>query len=438
MFPPVSRLQYVAKARCYAPVTFVKRVVFGTDPYWRQWFWSRWGFVPEGAGGSGSPVIWVEAHGGEITQMPTISQMLREEFPRCRLVVSTNNRYAFDFAIRRLSVEAVFDTPWDLAGPMRRALRRVRPSAIIFIENVKYPILVRLAARHRIPTILLSGFISKGWTEHPYIRSCVKLGAYRNLTAVGARSPEDARAFQELGIRNERPAVTGNLKCDPEALRLTAQERQALLETLGWRPEDPIFVAGGIRSDEYDAVASAFESAARARPDLKLIAAPSYDHQIQLEQLITVIGPGAARLSDVLNGRARGSSPRAVVVDTFGDLPRLYGLASVAFVGSLSHGGTGLGHNLMEPLVHGVPTLVGPYVDRWEHLVNRLRQVWSGIQCRDGRGLADSLQALLQDPALERTLREEISKLITEYAGAVQATRTFLRQSLSTLGPRGS
>ncbi|MBI3088222.1 MAG: hypothetical protein HYY91_04985 [Candidatus Omnitrophica bacterium] len=430
--PSLHHLRYAAKARAYAPVTYLKRVVLGRDPYWRRYFWNRWGYVTpaDGVQSPPRPLIWLEAYGGEITQLPTVCRLLGEEFPQVRLAVSTNNRFSFEFARRLPALEQVFDTPWDLTGPMRRALRGLRPSALAFVDSIKYPVLARLAAGQGIPVVLINGFLSQGWKEHAFMRRAMHMGAYRQLTAVAARSEEDAEHFTELGIPADRIVVTGNLKFDPESVRLTDEERRAWLQALGWNSEDPVFVAGGVRLPEYAAVAQAFQEAARAVPSLKLIIAPSFDHRAQLDRLSAALGGDTARWSDVVQGRG-GRPVRAVIVDTFGDLPKLYGLGTVAFVGSLIYGSAGLGHNLVEPLLHGVPTLVGPYVGRWEDIVGELKQIWHGVQCLDAQALAQNLQAVLQSPRLAEQLRLHIRELAQRKAGAVERTRLFLRQSLA-------
>ena len=66
-------IKFVVKAFFYAPITFLKRVVFGKDPYWRQYFWSRWGMVPQDLLDlvSKRDVIWIDALGlGEVHQNP--------------------------------------------------------------------------------------------------------------------------------------------------------------------------------------------------------------------------------------------------------------------------------------------------------------------------------------------------------------------------------
>src|SRR4051812_19042385 len=108
--------RYAWNAYRSAPITFARRVVFGRDPYWRRYFWARWGFPDRGtcATAARRPVLWLDAlSGGEVTQIVTFCRLLRAALPGWTFVLSTNNRYSFEFASRHLDVDAIFDTPWD-------------------------------------------------------------------------------------------------------------------------------------------------------------------------------------------------------------------------------------------------------------------------------------------------------------------------------------
>lgn len=427
----VASLRYAIKAYGYLPVTFVRRGL-SQDTYWRQYFWNRWGRLP-GAASELAPrrPLWIEAYGGgEVTQLRTLCRLLRQEFPELPLVLSTNNLYSFRYARSRLPVDLVFDTPWDLPNPMRRALRSLTPRAICFVESVKYPVLTRMAREPGIRTMLINGFISRGWKDHPFMQRAVQMGAYGCLDAVSARSEEDADIFRDLGVPADRISVTGNMKADPESVCLLPEERMAILKRLNWDPDAPVFVAGSVRRHEDREVVKAYCEVRRRIPALKLVLAPSYNDRHDLNVLMNLVGvQEAVRWSEL--ERSQGNGRPVVVVDTFGDLPRLYGLGTVAFVGSLVYGKTGYGHNLMEPMLHRVPTIVGPFVGQWREFVEEFRSEWDGVQVADGQGLAKSLTALIESPELRMRVAARIERAVRGQLGAVGATLEFLKRQLS-------
>ena len=59
-----------------------------------------------------------------------------------------------------------------------------------------------------------------------------------------------------------------------------------------------------------------------------------------------------------------------VVLDTIGELGRLYSLGDIIFVGgSLVKTG---GHNILEPAAHGKPIIVGPHMFNFKEIFNLL------------------------------------------------------------------
>jgi hypothetical protein len=185
---------YVAKAYGYLPITFLRRAVFGRDPYLRRFFWSRWGVVPADvmAALGGGPVIWIEAiSGGEVTQIVSFCRSLRAALPGPRLLLATNNRYSYEFATATLAVDAVVDSPWDCRGPVRRALSTVAPRALVGVENLTSPVLFREARRRGVTTVLASGLMSKDFHRHPMMHRSMPWRPFDGLDWIGAKSEED-------------------------------------------------------------------------------------------------------------------------------------------------------------------------------------------------------------------------------------------------------
>lgn len=65
-----------------------------------------------------------------------------------------------------------------------------------------------------------------------------------------------------------------------------------------------------------------------------------------------------------------GRGHQVVILDTIGELGRLYSLADVVFVGG-SFVKVG-GHNILEPAAHGKPVLVGPYMFNFREIFDLL------------------------------------------------------------------
>lgn len=105
-----------------------------------------------------------------------------------------------------------------------------------------------------------------------------------------------------------------------------------------------------------------------------------------------------------------------IVLDTVGELAKLYALAAVAFIGgSLIQRG---GHNIMEPVLHGVPVLFGPYVDNFRPHAELLLREGIGFQVRNENELADIAFKLLNSEPLRRTLAWKAEQLLSRHRSA--------------------
>ncbi|MCX6646661.1 MAG: tetraacyldisaccharide 4'-kinase, partial [bacterium] len=101
--------------------------------------------------------------------------------------------------------------------------------------------------------------------------------------------------------------------------------------------------------------------------EIHLVLAPR--HLEQVERIANLVRETGEPVELWTNIRDRGKiepGVHAVVVNTIGELMKLYGAADIAFVGgSLIKRG---GHNVLEPVAMGVPTLHGPSMDNFHDL----------------------------------------------------------------------
>jgi 3-deoxy-D-manno-octulosonic-acid transferase len=117
-----------------------------------------------------------------------------------------------------------------------------------------------------------------------------------------------------------------------------------------------------------------------------------------------------------LNTRTPEHLNTVLLLDTMGELARFFGLAAVAFVGgSLVPRG---GHDLLQPLFHGVPTLFGPYVHNQRTLAELALGAGAACQVADASALAEALIRILAEGEARATMRAAAARLLAENRGA--------------------
>jgi 3-deoxy-D-manno-octulosonic-acid transferase len=426
------RAAYVLKAYFYLPITFTKRVVFGRDSYWKQFFWSRWGFPPKELlkKSKEKKTIWINAQaGGEVTQIFTFCKLLRQQFVDYCLIASVNEYRPLLAARRIKELDFVFDQPWDLDSVTRRTLKKIKPIALIFVEHAPYPKLLKNATRLGIPTILVSGFMSKNWPKHQSQIRPIALKFYRYLQYIGVKEEIDAQGYLNLGAPPERIKVTGNMKFDLDYLTLSEEEKDNLYQQLRLKKEDLIFLAASLLGDEGRIVIEAYNELKKYYPHLKLIFVPRYNNIIpEAEEFLTRLNFKWVRRTQI--NKIKEDNFDVIIVDTFGELNRLYALASVIFLGGsiVKSSNLAYGKNIIEPLIQKKPIFFGPHMRHWVEIIWQLKNIYPYLEVHDSKELTQAVINLLKNPLIIDRLKTKAQEIIDLNQDAVRNNVEFVTE----------
>jgi 3-deoxy-D-manno-octulosonic-acid transferase len=114
-----------------------------------------------------------------------------------------------------------------------------------------------------------------------------------------------------------------------------------------------------------------------------------------------------------------------ILLDTIGELAKLYSIGTVIFIGgSLVPVG---GHNVLEPAIYKRPVLFGPYMDNFSAIAKILIEHNGAIPVRDGADLGAQAARLLGDAQLLETLGENAFQAVAENAGALKKSMDVIR-----------
>lgn len=278
--------------------------------------------------------------------------------------------------------------PLDTPGAVSEFLGRLRPRGLLLSETELWPCTILETLLESVPCSMVNARLSDrslrlyrlfGGSRPGQLLSC--------FAAVQCRSREDAGRFLRLGVSPDLVEVTGDSKalCDPG---------DPPGEWRGLLPDGDLLVAGSTRPGEEEAVLRASR-----RAGLVPVIAPRH-----LDRVGEVVACAASMGYRPATWSALPGGCDCVVVDVHGILSRLYGLARVAFVGgSLAPFGS---HSILEPLLRGVPVVVGPSHHNFETEV--AQGLLSGaVTVSDADGLAGALEhaaGCAPDPGVMREL----------------------------------
>ena len=146
------------------------------------------------------------------------------------------------------------------------------------------------------------------------------------------------------------------------------------------------------------------------------------------EALETAGGAGyRAVMRSALEPRGRPDA-EVVILDTLGELGRLFAIASAVFVGgSLVPAG---GHNLIEPAAAGRAIVVGPHMENFAEVVQMFIANGAAVQVRDARGLEETLADLMGDGERRSRLGDAARAIVEANRGATRRTLAVMAELL--------
>ena len=392
----------------------------------------RFGYLPVSFNLDGDASIWIHAVSvGEVLSVRPIIAELRARYPALRLFLSTTTRSGQEVARRSVSdVDGIFYFPFDWPFTVRRTLAIVKPKLFVMVENEIWPTLLRECRRNRIKTVVVNGRISsKSFPRYRLIRPFFGR-VLADIDRFCVQGEETESRLIALGADPSRITVTGSLKFDAlQATPVPGRGAARVLRFFRLPANRPVLIAGSTMRGEDEAVIRAFNRF-RTRPAgvnaLLIIAARHPERFGEVERLCRTEGLATVRRSEL----PIDAEPRcdAVILDTIGELPHLYQVATVVFVGgSLVPAG---GHNILEPALYGKPIVIGPHMENFKEIAETFLASQAALEVRNERELEIAITALMADGVRRAHLGAAARALIEANRGAKDRTVAVISQLL--------
>ncbi|MBV9406323.1 MAG: tetraacyldisaccharide 4'-kinase, partial [Acidobacteriaceae bacterium] len=302
---------------------------------------------------------------------------------------------------------------------MRRVLKTLRPALLIVLETEIWPNLYFETKRTGARVAIVNGRISdRAW---PRYRTWKRLFApvleLADLCFV--QSTKDYERYSELGLSTSKLHIEANLKYDACVTRpplpidtFGAAQVWIAASTVGPNERGSLTPHN---VDEDDLVLHAFQALAAEFPGLLLILAPRQPARFAaVAQKLERSGVRFLRRS-ARTSNEEMTLPGVLLLDTIGELSRLYSLANVVFVGgSLAPRG---GHNILEPAAAGVSIIVGPHMQNFEAILSDFFEAKAITQIQREEELALVVSNALRDSETARELGNRARDLVTRQQG---------------------
>jgi 3-deoxy-D-manno-octulosonic-acid transferase len=385
----------------------------------------RLGFIPDL---SDKRPVWIHAASvGEVICSIPLFKRLKKDFPDLPILLTTMTQTGNTTARTLLpDAEGFLFFPFDHPLVIRRAIRRIKPRLLLVAETELWPNLLRFCGRGNIPVFLFNGRISqKSLKGYLSFRSLFKEGL-KSIVLFLMQTEEDRTRIIRIGAPPDRIRVMGNLKFDHAFPPVTPEEQKGLLKSIGLSGEETLLIAGSTHAGEEEILIRLFKKLKTEVPNLFLILAPRHPNRLEeVEKLLKIEAlPWIRKTVLSMDGgqplQDRPNSPSVILLDTMGELMRLYSLGTIVFIGgSLVPVG---GHNPLEPLSYKKCVLFGPYMFNFSEISKRLIEIKGAIQAEGSVDLLHHLKRLLADENTRRETGKQGYQFLLKHRGATERT----------------
>jgi 3-deoxy-D-manno-octulosonic-acid transferase len=336
------------------------------------------------------PLIWFHCSSlGEFEQARPLIEQIRTEQPGKHFIaLSFFSPSGYEPRKNYSAADLIFYLPEDSPGKAGELLDQLNPSAVFWIKYDFWLCILQEIRKREVPLYLIaSRFRPEQIFFKPLAGRLFRAGL-KNFSFIFEQTEEGVALLERAGITNSRQ--TFDTRFDRVLMNAAsyfpAEEFQQFISG------NKLLIAGSSWPADEDFLIRALQKGEFA--DLKLIIAPHQVDEERIRRLMERLPQGSLRYSEI-SSSTHAVSARVLVIDKIGMLAGLYRLADFAYVGG---GFNHAVHNVLEPVVFGIPVVFGPRFSRSAEAIE-LMQCGAAFSFRDQDEFHGILRELIQKEA---------------------------------------
>lgn len=240
--------------------------------------------------------------------------------------------------------------PVDLMKHQKAFIEALQPAKVLFIKYEFWFNLLRVLKEKHIPYYYSSLHLNEdSYLFKKYMSTFLSL--IKESQTIYCHNHGSQEILTKKGFTNT--IILGDTRIQQAQLNKTSSKGQ-----ITWDNGYPSIAFGSLIASEFEWLPDLISSFS----ECNFLIAPHEIDQATIAKLQSLTGPDTMLYSKMPSTTPFATPFRFLIIDTLGDLKYLYKNSTVAYVGAGFEKGP---HNIIEPLIYGVPTICGPNIEKF-------------------------------------------------------------------------
>ena len=306
--------------------------------------------------------------------------------------------------------------PVDQKPLLKQFFELYQPKLLALVETEIWPNLIAQAKQQQIPCILLNARLSaKSAKGYGKVRRLTQ-PMLQQLTWLLAQDIATQQRYVDLGLDQAKSQVVGNIKFDISAPTSFIEQAEQLKQE--WQLEKrQIITLASTHAPEEENLLKQLQAHLNANPNLLCIVVPRhperFDEVYKVCQSLNLNTQRRSLKQTIL------PDTQVFLADSMGEMWLWYALSQACFVGG-SLNEPGGGHNILEPMVLNIPTVIGPRYFNFQSIVDEFVAAQGILIGENAAQVAQQLLSCLDDPLQTQQQVAHAQQVLQRNKGSLQ------------------
>jgi len=349
---------------------------------------------------------------GEFEQGKPLLEELKVNYPQHKIVLTFFSPSGYEVRKNEPLADYVFYLPVD--GPLnaRHFVELVNPNMAFFVKYEFWHFFIKELRAKKIPVYFISAIFRP---TQIYFQPFGKFffGILKRVSHFFVQNQPSLELLYRNGITPV--SVTGDTRFD--RVFQNSLHAKSIPEIEQFKGKGKLLVAGSTWAADEKILQGLI---GELEEEYKVVIVPHEISPSHIESLLSKFGSTAVKFSEFSNA---SSSKKIMIVDNIGMLSSIYKHANVAYVG----GGFGSGiHNILEPVVFGIPVFIGPNYKKFREASELVH--WKGVfSIRNENELLNRFLEVMNDAPRIEKIKEINNNYISNNKGSTDLIISFLK-----------